>query len=140
MKQSPVLVLMLGLLIFSSQLVSADVLIIANKDVPDAVLSGDAVRDIFLGKKVKWKNDAEIHFVVSENGALHEAFLKRYVKRSASQFKAYWRNMVFTGNGSEPESVDPDSKRMEYVANTPGAVSYIDSGTAPLNVNTITVE
>lgn len=140
MKNMPVFIMLVFLTLSMTGVVFADVLIIVNKNVPDTTLSSKAVNDIFLGKRVKWSDNAQIRFVISSNDELHDAFLKQYVKRSAKQFKAYWRNMVFTGNGSEPECFDSEDKLMEYVANTPGAVSYINAGTAPVNVNTITVE
>ncbi|MBU0992348.1 MAG: substrate-binding domain-containing protein [Proteobacteria bacterium] len=140
MKNMSVFIVFVFLILGVAETVFADVLIIANKDVPDTTLSSDDVKKIFLGKNVQWSNNAHIIIVISKNEDIHKDFLKRYVKRTASQYKAYWRNMLFTGNGIEPRSFDSEEKLMEYVANTPGVVSYIDSGTVPVNVNTITVK
>ncbi len=126
--------------LFLADLSLADVLIITNKDVAGQNLSKDDVKAIFLGKKVQWPNNAKIHFAISKDPDLHQAFLESYVKRSSKQYQAYWRKMVFTSQGNKPKSFESATELLEYVSNTPGAVGYIDSNTTAVNVNTITVE
>ena len=118
----------------------ADALIITNKSVSDPNITKDDIKKIFLGKKIKWKDKTKVHFVLSKDKDLHEAFLKTYIKRNPKQFKAYWKNMVFTGKGKTPKSFDTTEELIEYVANTEGAIGYIDSGTTAVNVNTVPVE
>ena len=102
-------------------------------------LSKDEVKDIFLGKKVQWQNNSKIHFVISRDLDLHKSFLKTYIKRSPKQFRAYWRQMVFTGKGTSPKSFPSEKELLEYVSNNGGAIGYVEKNVATDAVKTIQV-
>ena len=120
--------------------VHAQVLFIANKSVSETALTSSEIKDIFLGKKKKWSNNTRIYFVVSGNDQLHEAFLQAYISKTPNQFNAYWKNMLFTGKGSPPKVRNTDKEVIEYVAEIPGAIGYIDSGSTPASVKTLSVQ
>ena len=127
-------------LFFIASSVHADVLIIANKNVSKKTLTSGEIKDIFLGKIKKWPDNTKIYLVTSGDYDLHDAFLKTYIKRTASQFGAYWKNRLFTGKGSPPKKFSTTKELMKYIADTQGAIGYIDSGSTPVNVNIISVE
>lgn len=110
--------------LFSSA--QGDIMIIANKDVPVSTLSKNEIRSIFLGEKVKWSNNQKIIFVILKSD-VHNAFLKEYVGNTASQYRNYWRKMVFTGKSKSPKSFNNMDKLIRYIANTSGAIGYIPS-------------
>ncbi len=120
--------------------VQADVLFITNKNVDEKNITAKDIKQIFLGKKKKWPDNSKIHFVILGEENLHGAFIKTYLKKTPKQFKAYWKNMVFSGKGRPPKNFKTTEELIEYVANTKGAIGYIDSSTTAVNVNTITVE
>ncbi len=117
----------------------ADVLVVANKGVAETNLTKSDLKEIFLGKKVQWKDNSKIHFVTSKQAELHKAFLKSYINKSDKQYSNYWRKMVFTGKGKIPESFDSDKAMIEHVKNTGGAIGYINSGSAA-SVKTINIQ
>jgi ABC-type phosphate transport system substrate-binding protein len=86
----------------------------------------------------KWSDNTSIYFVTSENET-HEDFLKTYINRSSSQFKNYWRQMVFTGKGQKPKAFDTDEEIIQFVSETSGAIGYVGTKAALKNVKTITV-
>jgi hypothetical protein len=47
--------------------------------------------------------------------------------------------MVFSGKGKKPKSFKTSKELLDYVANTEGAVGYIDKDTVVVNVNTVSV-
>lgn len=116
----------------------AQVLIIANNSVSQESLKKEEVQNIFLGKMAKWSDNTSIYFVTSENET-HEDFLKTYINRSSSQFKNYWRQMVFTGKGQKPKAFDTDEEIIQFVSETSGAIGYVGTKAALKNVKTITV-
>ncbi len=118
----------------------ADVLVITNKAVSEKGLSKEDLKGVFLGKKKKWKDKSKIHFVTLKDPDVHQTFLKAYVKKSEKQYANYWRKMVFTGKGKIPKSFETTEELMEYVANTPGAIGYIDKNTTAVNVKTIDIQ
>jgi len=133
-----VIFLMLVMLCLASRTSFAEVLIIANKNVSEDSISKVEVKNIFLGKTVKWADKSNISFVILKNG-IHKDFLKEYIKRSSSQYKNYWKKMVFTGKGSQPRAFETEKELIQYVAETDGAVGYISKGTEMINVKTINV-
>ncbi|MFH2066124.1 MAG: substrate-binding domain-containing protein [Pseudomonadota bacterium] len=116
----------------------AKVLIIANNSVPQESLNKEELQNIFLGKMAKWSDNTSIYFVTSETDA-HEDFLKMYINRSSSQFRNYWRKMVFTGKGQKPKAFKTDEELIQFVSETSGAIGYVGSDAALTNVKTITV-
>jgi ABC-type phosphate transport system substrate-binding protein len=118
----------------------ADVLIIANKDVKDAAITKADLKEIFLGKKVQWRDNNKIRFVTLKDSGPHKTFLRTYINKSAQQYSNYWRKMVFTGKGKIPKSFATSAEMIEYVSGTNGAIGYIGSSTTLVNVNTINVQ
>ncbi len=133
-----VFLLMLVMFFLASTTSFAEVVIIANKNVSEDSISKEAVKKIFLGKTVKWDDKSSISFVVLKED-VHKAFLKEYIKRSTSQYKNHWKMMVFTGKGRKPRAFDTEKDLVRYVAETEGAVGYVNKGTEIMNVKTINV-
>lgn len=117
----------------------AGVTIIANPSVPGTTISENDLKEIFLGKRVKWSDNSRINFVLSKDYGTHESFLKNYVGRSTSQFDMHWRNMIFTGQGRAPTKLSSDQDVINFVASTPGAVGYVSSQPGSGNIKTLTV-
>ncbi len=103
------------------------VVIIANKNVPASSLSYDEIKDIFLGNKTKWDTGLKIITATSSGSEAHKPFLKKYLKKSPSQFKRYCRSLLFTGKGKMPRSFETLERLLEFVTNTDGAIGYIPS-------------
>jgi ABC-type phosphate transport system substrate-binding protein len=118
----------------------ADTLIIAHKDAPEATLSEKELQEIFLGKRVQWQDNSAIHPATVKDKDLHSAFLKQYIKKSVSKWNAHWKRLVFTGNGTPPQQFDTGQALLEYVADTEGAIGYIDAETPVENVTIIEVQ
>jgi ABC-type phosphate transport system substrate-binding protein len=118
----------------------ADVLIIANKDVPETTLSQQEIQEIFLGKRVQWSDNSRIRFVTVGDAAVHSEFLKQYVKLSEADWKMYWKRMVFTGRGMPPETIATEAELIGFVSKTKGAVGYISSEGMPKKPETDTVK
>jgi ABC-type phosphate transport system substrate-binding protein len=118
----------------------ANVLIIANKNVKDSVITKADLKEIFLGKKVQWTDNTKIRFVTLKESGSHKTFLRTYINKSSQQYSNYWRKMVFTGKGKIPKSFATSAEMIEYVSGTNGAVGYIESSATSSNVNTINVQ
>lgn len=130
--------ILLVLMCLASTAAFAEVVVIANKNVSETSMSKDKVKQIFLGKVVKWQDGSRIRFVTLK-GDSHKSFLKEYIHRSEAQYKTYWKKILFTGKGSMPKSFDTEQEMAQYVANTKGAIGYISKNTAAENVASISV-
>jgi ABC-type phosphate transport system substrate-binding protein len=130
----------LCLLIFSSGSAWADIVIIAHQDVSETTVTEKDLQEIFLGKRVQWKDNTAIHPVTVKEAEFHKAFLKQYVNKSIAKWNAHWKRMVFTGNGTPPKQVATQQELLEYVVNTAGAIGYIDAETPVESVTIIEVQ
>ncbi len=117
---------------FSVSAFANDIVIIGNNDVSVDSLNPNDVKLIFLGKKKSWENGSKITFATLSERDVHQGFLKKFIKKSPSQYKIYWKKLVFTGKGTAPKSYDKENGIIDFVAATPGAVGYIGSESAPV--------
>lgn len=118
---------------------SAPVVIIANPSIKGSEFSTSDLRDVFTGASSTLKGASSVGPVLLKQGTAHEEFLTRYIGKSDSAFRATWRSLVFSGQGSMPHTVDSEAAVVEYVAHTPGAVGYISRNTPHEGVKTLAV-
>jgi len=119
---------------------AADYAVVAHQGVPGAAVSKADLQAIFLGDKTTWSTGAPIKLAVLEDGAAHKAFLQAVVGKTPAQFDNYWKKLVFTGKAGAPKSFADAAALADYVAKTPGAVGYVDAGTATGSAKTLKVE
>jgi ABC-type phosphate transport system substrate-binding protein len=113
--------------------------IVANPAVKGSEISKSDLHDIFNGASSTFKDGSHAVPVTLKGGAVHDEFLKAYVGKTDSGFRAAWRMLVFTGQGSMPKTLDSDAQVIEYVASTPGAIGYIGKGSASDKVKVLAV-
>jgi ABC-type phosphate transport system substrate-binding protein len=105
--------------------ISSEVLIIANPSVPANSLGPKEIKNLFLGKTTQWENHETVTIVVSKDINVHKSFLDRFIKRTDAQFKNVWRQNLFTGKGKQPVKVETSEELLKYVSETKGAIGYI---------------
>jgi ABC-type phosphate transport system substrate-binding protein len=117
--------LLLSLLLGCSPVRAQEVEIIANKSVKASEISIAEIRDVFNGDKTSLSDGSHVVPVTLKAGPVHEAFLKKFVGKGDAAFRAAWRSLVFSGQGTMPKTFDSDAALIEYVAATPGAIGYV---------------
>lgn len=123
-----------------SLLFAGEVILIANRNVPDDSLTKEEVKAIFLGEKTKWNDNSRVTFVVLKSPEEMDTFMKHYVGKSSFQFDNYWKYQTFTGKGSPPRAFENPGDLINFVAGTEGAVGYVAKGTPIDNVKEIAVK
>ena len=130
MKKTVLLLCAFCVLLFEgSVLVFPDVLIIANPGIEVSSLKKKDIRDIFTGKRTRWDGSGKIIIATLEDSQVHRDFVRQFVKKTPSQFKNYWRQKVFTGEGMIPRTFRDEESLIDFVAHTRGAVGYISAPT-----------
>ena len=133
---APLIVVIFHFFVYSSH-ATAEVIIIANKEVPENTLPKEEIKRIFLGKKKKWRDNTPITIVLRKPDKIHQELLNTYVNRTSSQFLNVWKRMVFTGEAQYPRLFSNQDSLIDFVATHKGAVSYIDSD--QLNINKVKI-
>jgi len=98
--------------------------LIGNKNIATEKFDGPTLKSIFLGKKVTWDGAGRVTLAV----------LKGAVDMTASAFNNHWRRLAMTGGGTAPKAFDKEDELRKFVAETPGAVGFVDSATADASV------
>lgn len=112
--------------------------LIGNKNVASEKLDAATVKAVFLGKKVAWDGAGRVTLAVLKGGPVAEDFLKGAVEMSVSAFNNHWRRLAMTGGGTAPKSFDKEEDLRKFVAETPGAIGFVDSANADASVAVLT--
>ncbi len=107
----------------------AEPALVGNKALDGQTLDADGVKAVLLGKKVML-GDTRAIIVIAKTSEAQEAFLKKAVNMSTSQFQNHWRRLFMTGGGSAPKIVETEADACKLVAETAGAIAAADSGSA----------
>lgn len=110
-----------------------DVVVVVNKSVKSTEVSADDLKGVYSGDKSSLKDGSHVTPVTLKGGSVHEAFLKKFLGKNDSAFRAAWRSLVFTGQGSMPRTFDTEADLLEHVAATPGAIGYVGPGANAAN-------
>lgn len=118
------------ILFISGSLVQAEpsnVEIIVNSQGSLDVISLRDLRAIYSMKRTYWSDDNDITvYVLNADDTLHRAFCKKRLNVFPRQLESIWYRQVYTGTGSAPIALSSADMMVEHVANTPGAIGYID--------------
>jgi ABC-type phosphate transport system substrate-binding protein len=85
-------------------------------------LSGDEIRDVFLGEK---QLDGNLKLVPVDNAAIQSEFLSRVLQTDAQKYAARWTKKTFREGLAPPARKGSDAEVLEFVRTTPGAVGYV---------------
>jgi ABC-type phosphate transport system substrate-binding protein len=99
--------------------------LIGNKNLASEKIDAATLKAVFLGKKVSWDGAGRVTLAVLK-GDLAEEFLKATVEMNASTFTNHWRRLSMTGGGTAPKFFEKADELRKFVAETPGAIGFID--------------
>lgn len=106
---------------------NAGVAVITHPGVKEIGLSKNKLAQIYLGKMKNYSNGRSIKAVdLPKNSAAHKKFYRSVVKKSDSAMNRHWSKLKFTGKGKPPKKLDTAREVIKWVANTEGAIGYID--------------
>lgn len=112
----------------SAQGVDRSLRVVVNKENKLASLTTDDLTRIFLGKKTLWDSGTRIvPAMPEEESPAGELFLSGTLKKSVSQFRAYWKRLLFSGGGAVPKVFRNHDQLLDFVARQPGAIGIVEA-------------
>jgi ABC-type phosphate transport system substrate-binding protein len=117
-------------------LVMAEVVVIINP-ANSATIDEEQIAKIFLGQTKTFSNGSEATPIDQKEGSIREEFGNKLLKKNPSQLKAQWARQIFTGGAKPPKELASDDEILKFVANTPGAIAYIDSSKVNKSVKVV---
>ena len=118
---------------------AAQSIVIANDSVKANSVSKDDLKDVFTGNASTLKDGSKVVPVLLKDGPANEEFLKAYVGKGDTAYRAGWRSLVFSGQASMPKSEDDDAAAVAFVAHNPGTIGYIDKASPHEGVKVLEV-
>lgn len=120
---------------------SAGYLVIVHPDNPVSRLDRRFVREAFLKKAVSWSNGRTICPVdLDERAPARRRFSDQVLNRSVEAVKSYWQQLIFSGRGVPPPELASDADVVQYVLRHPGALGYVEAGTALAGTRAVPVD
>lgn len=114
--------------------------IVANNNVKISEIKKSDVHDIFTGASNTFGNGARAVPATLKSGPIHDEFLKEFIGKNDTAFRAAWRALVFSGQGTMPQSFDTEAELLDYVASKPGAIGYVGPSTTSDKVKTLPIK
>jgi ABC-type phosphate transport system substrate-binding protein len=106
----------------------ADIVVVVNPKNPAANLTAEQVSALYLGNTVTFPDGGAAALADQpESAGIRGDFYQKATGRSASQVKATWARITFTGKGTPPKELKTDADVKAFVAGDPKAIGYIDS-------------
>ena len=128
MKIFPLYFVLITVFSIYSAPVWAGVAIVVHPSNPLGSMTTQEASKIFLAKTKTFANGKKIVLYDQEEGTeIRDQFYSAVTNKSASQVKAYWSRLIFTGKGQPPKVVFDDDEMVEAVAGEENAVGYVDS-------------
>ncbi|TDO02513.1 MULTISPECIES: hypothetical protein [Halomonas] len=117
------------------------ILLVANPNVDTHQLNRDTTRAIFAMRQRTWPSGQAVRvFVLGNNHPVHARFAKEQLSVYPHQLQLAWDRMVFSGTGQAPDRVRNQAEMRERVANTPGAIGYLEREYLDDSVQVISME
>lgn len=111
---------------------SAEVVVVVNPKAAESSMTKDEVAQFFLGK-----SSALSPIDQPESAPIRAEFYKKVTDKEASQVKALWSKLVFTGKATMPKEAADSAAVKKMVASDPKAIGYIDKNAVDASVKVI---
>ena len=110
----------------------AEVVVVVNPKAAESTLGKEQVAQFFLGRST-----AMTPIDQPDGTPLRAEFYKKVTDKDASQVKALWSKLVFTGKATMPKEVADNAAVKAAVAANPKAIGYIDKSAVDATVKVV---
>jgi len=110
----------------------ADVVVVVNPKAAESSMTKDQVAQFFLGKSTSMSPVDQ-----PESAPIRAEFYKKVTDKEASQVKALWSKLVFTGKATMPKEAADSAAVKKMVASDPKAIGYIEKSAVDASVKVI---
>ncbi len=112
---------------------SAQVVVIANKNVTEEKLSKKELLELYTLNQSRWEDGSRVViFDLKKNDPVKQSFYE-FIEIEQDELRKIWLRKQFTGKAVPPRVLDSEDDVLEHVATTPGAIGYVSLATAKKN-------
>jgi ABC-type phosphate transport system substrate-binding protein len=110
----------------------AEVVVVVNAKAAESSMTKDHVSQFFLGK-----SSAFTPVDQPDSAPIRAEFYKKVTDKEASQVKALWSKLVFTGKATMPKEAGDSAAVKKAVAADPKAIGYIEKSAVDASVKVV---
>lgn len=110
----------------------AEVVVVVNPKAAETTLSKDQIAQFFLGKSSTMTPVDQ-----PEDAPIRAEFYKKVTDKEASQAKALWSKLVFTGKATPPKEVANSAAVKAAIAANPKAIGYMEKSAVDSSVKVV---
>jgi len=133
-------IILLSLLVLFTPALQAAVAVITNLENKEIGLTKNQIAKIYLGKMKHYSNGERIKAVnLSKTYKTYKKFNQAIIKKSDAALNRYWSKLKFTGKGKPPKTLASEREVIQWVANTKGAIGYVDGKYLNKSVNVVLI-
>ena len=125
------------LVLLSTPLWAQEFVVIVHPDSTLSEADADSIKRLYLGKTSQLLGVRLTPADLPEGNAVRDAFYHKVVDKDASQLKAYWAQLIFTGGGSPPTVQNSDQTMVQWVAAKQNAIGYVSASADTSQVKVI---
>jgi len=114
---------------------SAPIVVIVSNSSPITSINGRQLRRLFLGKSIKLPNGSRATLATYDPAKTE--FNKVALKRTNAQVNSAWSRLKFSGRTLEPKIFDDPQGMIDFIAQTPNSIGYINKAELRGNVRAI---
>ncbi len=127
------------LFFFTSQAMTFSVAVNSKSGVSS--LSGQQIKNIYLGEQTFWENGKRIHAArLSDEDPLTLDFIKTALSLSLAEFLQNWRHKLFSGRALPPKKVESTAGMIAYLEHTEGAIGYLPKDSKAHSENVVIIQ
>jgi ABC-type phosphate transport system substrate-binding protein len=110
---------------FGSALAGRELAVIVHVSSPATTLTAAQVKAYYLKKQAAWSDGSKVR-PVQQSGDVRDAFVKRTLGMSMTDFERYWLELKYSAAESPPKQVDSDDDVIRFVGAMKGAIGFVD--------------
>jgi ABC-type phosphate transport system substrate-binding protein len=127
-----------GLTLVTATVVSAQVVVVVGAKSAASVLTTEQAASLFLGKSDQIPGvGTALLLDQAEASAVREQFYTKVAGKSASQVKAAWSRLVFSGKATPPKELANSAEVKKMVTNNANAIGYIEKSAVDASVKVL---
>jgi len=110
----------------------AEIVVVVNPKAAESAMTKDQVAQFFLGK-----SSGMTPVDQPDNAPVRAEFYKKVTDKEASQVKALWSKLVFTGKATMPKEVGDSAAVKKAIAADSKAIGYIEKSAVDASVKVV---
>ena len=130
--------ILMGGLSSTGFVISAELVLVVNKNNPTSILSRSQVIDLYMGKYVAFPDGTKaVPVDIEDDLETRTKFYDSLVGMPLARVNAYWSKVKFSGRARPPTEQKDEKAILDFVMETEDAIAYIHESSVTADVKVV---